>query len=242
MLLRGSVLRNIDAIVGLVLYTGQNTKVMLNSGETPSKRSMVEKQMNLQVRVVGSCDELRNPHRHVHPCAILETIYLHIWILDDTPWVDPTQSPVAAGIFTFGAILMMLPNFVPTSLYITIEGVRTIQASGLNASERAAADAIATAELTNALQTHVPTRYIAPRSTFLAANLPALLVSPQFKPLHDFFTILAVCHTAPNPTLTQLDTGRVDVGYSAQSPDEQALVAGARDVGFAFVERRLDEM
>ena len=48
-LLRGTVLRNTKWVIGVVLYTGENTKIVLNSGGTPSKRSKVERQMNPQV-------------------------------------------------------------------------------------------------------------------------------------------------------------------------------------------------
>lgn len=48
-LLRGTVLRHTKWVIGLVIYTGQDTKVILNSGGTPSKRSKVERQMNPQV-------------------------------------------------------------------------------------------------------------------------------------------------------------------------------------------------
>jgi phospholipid-translocating ATPase len=48
-LLRGTVLRNTGWVIGVVLFTGQDTKIVLNSGGTPSKRSRVERQMNPQV-------------------------------------------------------------------------------------------------------------------------------------------------------------------------------------------------
>lgn len=48
-LLRGTVLRNTDWVIGVVLFTGFDTKILLNSGGTPSKRSKVERQMNPQV-------------------------------------------------------------------------------------------------------------------------------------------------------------------------------------------------
>ena len=51
MLLRGTVLRNTRWITGIVLFTGQDTKIVLNSGGTPSKRSRVERQMNPMVCV-----------------------------------------------------------------------------------------------------------------------------------------------------------------------------------------------
>jgi phospholipid-translocating ATPase len=48
-LLRGTVLRNTKWVIGIVLFTGVDTKITLNSGGTPSKRSKVERQMNPQV-------------------------------------------------------------------------------------------------------------------------------------------------------------------------------------------------
>jgi phospholipid-translocating ATPase len=48
-LLRGCILRNTDFVIGVVLFNGKDTKISLNTGATPSKRSLVEKQMNLQM-------------------------------------------------------------------------------------------------------------------------------------------------------------------------------------------------
>jgi magnesium-transporting ATPase (P-type) len=50
-LLRGTVLRNTEWVIGLIVLTGPDTKVMLNSKGTPSKRSKVERQMNPMVSV-----------------------------------------------------------------------------------------------------------------------------------------------------------------------------------------------
>ena len=48
-MLRGTVLRNTEWVIGVVLFTGQDAKIVMNSGNTPSKRSKVERQMNPQV-------------------------------------------------------------------------------------------------------------------------------------------------------------------------------------------------
>jgi len=48
-LLRGTVLRNTEWVIGVVLFTGVDSKIVLNSGGTPSKRSRVERQINPQV-------------------------------------------------------------------------------------------------------------------------------------------------------------------------------------------------
>lgn len=61
-LLRGTVLKNTAWAIGVVLFTGFDTKIVLNSGGTPSKRSKVERQMNPQV-YVSSCF-LYSPKSH----------------------------------------------------------------------------------------------------------------------------------------------------------------------------------
>jgi phospholipid-translocating ATPase len=48
-LLRGCSLRNTKWIIGLVVFTGADTKIMLNGGDTPSKRSKIEKETNFNV-------------------------------------------------------------------------------------------------------------------------------------------------------------------------------------------------
>lgn len=48
-LLRGCNLRNTEWVIGIVLMTGVDTKIIANSGDTPSKRGKVEKQMNPMV-------------------------------------------------------------------------------------------------------------------------------------------------------------------------------------------------
>ena len=53
-LLRGTVLKNTKWVIGVVMFTGEDTKIVLNAGGTPSKRSRVERQMNPQVYVLLS--------------------------------------------------------------------------------------------------------------------------------------------------------------------------------------------
>lgn len=48
-LLRGTVLKNTDWVIGVVMFTGEDSKIVMNAGGTPSKRSRVERQTNPQV-------------------------------------------------------------------------------------------------------------------------------------------------------------------------------------------------
>ena len=51
LLLRGCALRNTEWVIGLVVYTGADSKILLNGGATPSKRSKIEKETNFNVIV-----------------------------------------------------------------------------------------------------------------------------------------------------------------------------------------------
>jgi phospholipid-translocating ATPase len=50
-LLRGCSIRNTAWVIGLVVFTGKDTKIMLNGGDTPSKQSKIEKETNFNVVV-----------------------------------------------------------------------------------------------------------------------------------------------------------------------------------------------
>jgi phospholipid-translocating ATPase len=51
LLLRGCAIRNTSWVIGLVVFTGADTKIVLNGGATPSKRSKIEKETNFNVIV-----------------------------------------------------------------------------------------------------------------------------------------------------------------------------------------------
>ena len=67
--------------------------------------------------------------------------------------------------------------------------------------------------------------------------------SEQARKIRDFFTLLIVCHTVLIERLDggvaeQEDTAPHQLVYKAQSPDEAALVATSRDLGFVFLGRQ----
>lgn len=68
-LLRGCVLRNTKWVIGIVMFTGNETKIMLNTGKTPSKRSKMAKATNPHVRLfLGKSCQLafKNGTNHAH--------------------------------------------------------------------------------------------------------------------------------------------------------------------------------
>lgn len=53
LLLRGCTLRNTEWVIGVAAFTGDETKIMMNAGITPSKRSRITRDLNWNVRVCG---------------------------------------------------------------------------------------------------------------------------------------------------------------------------------------------
>ncbi|KAF2097844.1 P-type ATPase-like protein [Rhizodiscina lignyota] len=126
LLLRGSALRNTEWVLGVVVFTGQETKIMLNSGITPSKRAFIAKDLNWQV---------------LYNFTILFFMCLIAALVQGSAWGEPNTShklfeyksygdnkPAVDGLITFWAAIILFQNLVPISLYITLEIIRTLQA------------------------------------------------------------------------------------------------------------------
>lgn len=125
MLLRGCSLRNTEWVLGVVVFTGQETKIMLNAGITPSKRSRIARELNWNV---------------IYNFVILFIMCLVSGIIQGSIWSNGNNSldyfefgsiggkSSIDGLITFWASLILFQNLVPISLYISLEIIRTAQA------------------------------------------------------------------------------------------------------------------
>ncbi|WVF68924.1 hypothetical protein IAT40_003698 [Kwoniella sp. CBS 6097] len=126
LLLRGCSLRNTKWVIGMVVFTGGDTKIMLNGGDTPSKRSKIEKETNFNV--------IMNFVVLLVLCLI--TAILHGWYrsLSGTsreyyePNSNAAENIYLDSVIIFFSCLIVFQNIVPISLYITVEVVKTVQA------------------------------------------------------------------------------------------------------------------
>ncbi|OCF37231.1 phospholipid-translocating ATPase [Kwoniella heveanensis BCC8398] len=126
LLLRGCSLRNTKWVIGMVVFTGGDTKIMLNGGDTPSKRSKIEKETNFNV--------IMNFVVLLVLCLI--TAILHGWYrsLSGTsaeyyePGAEAAENIYLDSVIIFFSCLIVFQNIVPISLYITVEVVKTVQA------------------------------------------------------------------------------------------------------------------
>ena len=123
-LLRGSILRNTDYCIGLVLYSGADTKIMLNTRPTPTKRSKIDLQLNPLV----AFNFLMIAVLCVITCIgyALTNQRIYLTIQGDLPIA--IESTVYQLFYAFGASLILYQNIVPISVYISIEFVKIISA------------------------------------------------------------------------------------------------------------------
>ncbi|XP_065011842.1 phospholipid-transporting ATPase 1-like [Musa acuminata AAA Group] len=134
--LRGCDIKNTSWVVGVAVYIGTETKVMLNNSGAPSKRSRLETRMNreiivLAVIMVGICSLI----------AISTVIWLHSNRdkLDTLPFYRrkdysrvPPRDYLYNGLglemlFAFLKSIFRFQNFIPISLYISMELSRLMQ-------------------------------------------------------------------------------------------------------------------
>ncbi|CAN4086965.1 unnamed protein product [Withania somnifera] len=107
-LLRDSKLRNTGYVYGVVAFTGHDSKVMQNSTKAPSKRSMVELQMD-------------------------KTIYLLFGLLLLISCVSSIGfASNLSGLLHLLTALILYGYLIPISLYVLIEVVKVLQASFIN--------------------------------------------------------------------------------------------------------------
>ncbi|KAH8695037.1 phospholipid-translocating P-type ATPase domain-containing protein [Talaromyces proteolyticus] len=125
LLLRGCSLQNTEWILGVVVFTGPETKIMLNSGETPTKRPRLAREMNWNV--------ITNFTILFIMCLITGFINGFVWALTNGSLTffdfgSYGGSPAAEGVVAFFTGLILFQNLVPIALYISLEIVRTFQA------------------------------------------------------------------------------------------------------------------
>ncbi|MBZ3872187.1 Phospholipid-transporting ATPase IB [Sciurus carolinensis] len=129
MLLRGTQLKNTLWIIGIVIYTGFETKLMQNAVKSPLKRSKVEKVTNLQILVLLLLLFLMSAVSCVG-ALIWNKIYLeNIWYMGNN------DNPSHNFVFDLVVFIILYHNLVPISLLLTLETVKFIQAQFINWDE-----------------------------------------------------------------------------------------------------------
>ncbi|KAL5035257.1 hypothetical protein RTP6_002978 [Batrachochytrium dendrobatidis] len=126
MLLRGCVLRNTEWVYGIVVYTGVESKIRLNSGDTPIKRSLIEDQTNFYILLSLALMVILSIIS-----AVMGYVLEKADQVNQAPWLTNTFSSdtigVSDAVAMFWVAIILFQNLVPISLYITVEIVKSLQ-------------------------------------------------------------------------------------------------------------------
>ncbi|XP_016056231.1 PREDICTED: probable phospholipid-transporting ATPase VA, partial [Miniopterus natalensis] len=127
LLLRGCTVRNTEAVVGIVIYAGHETKALLNNSGPRYKRSQLERQMNCDVLwcvLLLICMSLFSAVGH----GVWVRRYQEKRALFEVPEPDGSSpSPVTAAVYSFLTMIIVLQVLIPISLYVSIEIVKVCQ-------------------------------------------------------------------------------------------------------------------
>jgi len=122
LLLRGCILKNCDHVVGIVIFTGRDTKLRQNARDPPTKRSSLEGSMNKGLItlfiLLFTASVL---------CALASMIYLQ-----DKYWYLSLGDLSAGGrivqfLYNLASYIILYSYMIPISLYVCMEVVKLCQ-------------------------------------------------------------------------------------------------------------------
>uniref|UniRef100_A0A3B5LTE0 Phospholipid-transporting ATPase n=1 Tax=Xiphophorus couchianus TaxID=32473 RepID=A0A3B5LTE0_9TELE len=126
-LLRGAQLRNTQWVVGIVVYTGHDSKLMQNSTKAPLKRSNVERVTNMQILVLFGI---------LLVMALVSSVGAAIWNrehTDEACWYLSRAGDISLNFaYNLLTFIILYNNLIPISLLVTLEVVKFTQALFIN--------------------------------------------------------------------------------------------------------------
>jgi len=264
-LLRGARLRNTAWVYGLVVYTGHESKLLMNSTKAPLKRSTIDIVTNHQIIflfIILVC------------LSLISAIgnYLKDQNGEDHAYTSADKSNNSGFGWQFITFFILYNNLIPISLQVSLEIVKFIQAYYMNWDEamhyidpQMGIDSYALARTSNLNEELGQIKYVFSDKTgtltrnvmmYKKCSVAGLMYQEKkeegskdlsHQDLIDHFNQDHPTKNMITEYLTLLSVCHTvipEVGedgitrYNAASPDEKALVEGAETYGYQFVARR----
>jgi phospholipid-transporting ATPase len=258
LLLRACVLKNTEWIIGVAVYTGPDTKIVMNSKKAPIKRSYMARTMNWILCTV----------------FILQMVVCFIWAGIGLQWTKDNSSAAYLSLPSadFSEFIQKILTYwigystlIPISLYITIEVLRLILSGFIKCDinmyyepiDRRAnvrsSDLIEelgqiefifsdkTGTLTcNEMEFRkcgINSKVYGKTDGKISNDLEMTKVvndyqNPEYEHVKRYLLALALCNS-----VFPAKIGNNDMIYQASSPDELALVEAAKAFGYTLKER-----
>lgn len=255
LLLRGCFIKNIEFCVGIVVYTGAETKIMMNSKKPPTKVSNVMKMMNKMLYTVFAFQIAL-----IFVYSSLSVIWSGNYSKDHTYLDLNTTGGFGQFIIQMLTYWVAYSHLIPISLYVVLEIIKLAQSVFINNDMLIYHDETGYAKCRNSdlIEELGQVEFIfSDKTGTLTCNVMEYKEcsirgkiyesvdifrkamqkgSPEEREhLHEFIECLAVCHSV------QVDKQKEGKEkYQASSPDELALVEGARDCGIEYTEKYMN--
>lgn len=264
-LLRGCVIRNVDWVLAVAVYTGVNTKLFLNLTQKPPKISRLDIKLNRLILMILAAQQV----------IIIILCSLHItWRNGDTGgkgfYVTPIEQRDGDGlswVLTYLTYFILLSLMMPISLFVSLEFCKAAQAKLMEWDHQLTNKNDWTRARTSSLNEELSqVQYIFSDKTgtltdnemrfakafagnqafdelkspgsikkYLHVSSPGSDTSRE--QVHNFLRLLSLCNTVV------INTGADGViTYDGSSTDEVALVGTANNNGARLLARTSDSM
>lgn len=253
--LRACQLRNTKWTIGVVIFTGHETKVRQNSQKERFKRSNVDLIVDKMLYFIFLIQFVI--------CTIAAIMYFS-WLQVSTDftqrWMLDTNTNATLAAYNFFTFIILIDILVPVSLWVSIEVVKFAQAWLITQDEKMFyADTPAQARTSNLNEELGQIDYVFTDKTgTLTQNKMVFhkcyVCAPKGRgkrfgpermtggehletPIDEFLTCLALCHSVI-PEITP----EGEIKYQSSSPDEKALVLAAREKGYHVLKRTVSDI
>ncbi|CAN1852619.1 Phospholipid-transporting ATPase 3 [Linum perenne] len=127
LLLRGCSLRNTEYIVAAVIFTGHESKVMMNSMNVPSKRSTLERKLDKLILALFGTLFTMCLIGAIGSGIFISSDYYYLELKREVGLEFNPSNRTSVATLTMFTLITLYSTIIPISLYVSIEMVKFIQ-------------------------------------------------------------------------------------------------------------------